>query len=747
MSAVRAVAPPGFAPWWVRALHVLALWALAVVHPFLAVLARPDHVPFFAAHQARNVDIWFLVAVVAVLLPAALLALLWLAHRASKAIGFAGFVSVLGSLAFLALVPVFDRWLHGSAATAAVPALLTATALVLLYLRASWVGTFVTIMTSAAILSPALFLAAAPIRSYMATPEARDFSIAFRSEKRPTIVMIVFDELPLISLLEGEYRIDPGRYPNFHRLAGHSTWFPNTTTTHYATTGAIAGLLVGDEFSRYFARAKQNRPLTHATLDRQNVPQNLFSLLEEHYEISAIESTTRLARPSDAALQFAPPLRLRLLRLLIDSAVLYAHIVVPERARGMLPVIGGQWSGFTDIGSSDRRQSMLGFPGSAAVVGQFIEQLQRTEKPTLFYLHVLLPHYPFQFSESGVQHANPFKFLTEKLRLATGSNNWPDEASANLAWQAHLLQVGFTDLLLGQVLDRLTGLGMYDESLVIVTADHGFTFFWDSGALEPDRLAAVQASETLLVPLFIKRPGQRQGQVSRVPAQNIDILPTLANLLQLDIPWEVGGLSLFEPVPEDRQRHAYIPNRRAFGAVIDPEQLALRRKDQLFGSGTYERLYRFGPHPELVGRPVDSLPVSGPIGRVAIDDPEQFNDLLPGGRRLPVYVAGRIRELQEDPGARDLKLAVSVNGVVQSTAATTALDINQLRPGQVTQQRDAAETAGSGPDQAGDRYFLTRLAPGSLSAGANQVAIHGIGTDASGRADRLFSLVPDHETL
>jgi hypothetical protein len=52
------------------------------------------------------------VLVVSILLPAALLALLWLAKRLSKAIGFAGFVAVLGSFAFLALVPAFDRWLR-----------------------------------------------------------------------------------------------------------------------------------------------------------------------------------------------------------------------------------------------------------------------------------------------------------------------------------------------------------------------------------------------------------------------------------------------------------------------------------------------------------------------------------------------------------------------------------------------------------------------------------------------------------
>jgi hypothetical protein len=580
----------------------------------------------------------------------------------------------------------------------------------------------------------------------MATPEARDFSMALRRENRPNIVMLVFDELPLISLLEDTDRIDSGRYPNFHRLARDSMWFLNTSTTHYATTGAIAGLLVGDEFSRYFARERQNRPLTHATLDRQNVPQNLFSLLEEHYEISAIESTTKLARPSDAAMQFAPPLRVRLFRLLVDSVVLYAHIVVPERARVVLPVIEGQWSGFTDIGSSAQRESERGLHGNAAVVQQFVEQLQKTQKPTLFYLHVLLPHYPFQYSESGIQHANHFKFLSEKLRLATGSNNWPDEASANLVWQAHLLQVGFTDLLLGRVMDRLAELDMYDESLVVVTADHGLTFFWDSGTLASDKLAEIQASETLLVPLFIKLPGQRQGQVSNLPAQNIDILPTLADVLHLEIPWPVGGLSLFAPVPEDRQRHAYVPDRRAFGAVIDPEQLALHRKNQLFGSGSYQRLYRFGPHPELVGRASDSLPISGPIGNFAIDNPEQFTRVSAGNQRAPVYVAGRIWGLQADLGTRELSLAISVNGVVQCTTVTTELEIGQLRPGQAEQRREAARAVDSGAGRSGSRFFLTRLAPGSLAERESHVSIHAIGTDANGQPDKLLSLVPGQET-
>ena len=42
--------------------------------------------------------------------------------------------------------------------------------------------------------------------------------------------------------------------------------------------------------------------------------------------------------------------------------------------------------------------------------------------------------------------------------------------------QRHLLQVGFVDRFVGGLMDRLQTQGIYDESLIIVTADHGSSF-------------------------------------------------------------------------------------------------------------------------------------------------------------------------------------------------------------------------------------------------------------------------------
>ena len=84
--------------------------------------------------------------------------------------------------------------------------------------------------------------------------------------------------------------------------------------------------------------------------------------------------------------------------------------------------------------------------------------------------------------------------------------------------------------------------GIYDRALIVITADHGVS--WKKYA--PGRvLSDANADMILPVPLFIKLPGQSDGRVSSQDAQLIDLVPTIAAVAGVTVPWQVAGHDLF----------------------------------------------------------------------------------------------------------------------------------------------------------------------------------------------------------
>ncbi len=713
------------------ALHLITVFTVAVAHPLYQVLGHADHGPFFVAHQSRGIDVLALILFVSVLLPGALCGLVWLVARASTRLArllYLLLLSVLFAGAFLPITTVLSApW---NAVLAFAGALLTTAC----YVVTDWGRTALSFMSLAVLVSPAMLLLGPTVRPLLSRPDAMEIGLGSDSGRSPDIVMVVFDELPLISLLDQDRTIDPVRYPNFHRLAETANWYRNATTSHFATSGAIASLLVGGEYAKYLRRVRQTSPARSALLDRSNAPDNLFSLLENDYQVLAIETTSKLAAETVETDALVPPMPERLRGLVVDCAILYAHIVVPQELRGSLPVIEGQWSDFLGPRSATDEGVEWRYGGAGLHVKRFLDLLRDDQRPSFFYLHVLIPHFPFMYNERGQAHSNKFRFVTEHLRKATGSNNWPNEAAADLAYQAHLLQVGYTDLLLGLILDELAELGIFDDSVVVVTADHGTSFYWDPVGLPRQELTAVQASETLYVPLIVKLPGQRSAMVSDAPVQTIDILPTIAELAGAEISWPIDGVSLLAELAEPRSRFAYFPKRETLPNEIDPQHRALARKVELFGVRSRESVYQLGPHADLVGTPVSDLPSTDSTATVELVDADQYLEVDPDGSRLPAYVEGEITGLPVELHAPGVAIAVSVNGTIRSTAATMSTSLDSLRP-----VRTDGEPSPAGAPQ--DRvFFLARIPPDSLRRGVNEIAVYLIEDDTKDRSRSLTKL-------
>ncbi len=655
-------------PW--ANLHLLSLHQVAVAQPLLDLAAR--HPELFAAHQSQPVDLWTLVLVTVLLLPMPLVLLSVLAGGTGQPWGRRAHLFGIGllSTAFLATLagklPPETGWWPAAAAGALG---LTATRL---YARRRSVRLFATAISPMLLLTPVLFLFHPKILPIW-HPEDGVEMRTIAGEEGPPVVLVVFDELPLFGLLEmGEQleqsQIDSARFPNFAALASQAHWFRNATTVASETPVAIPALLTG--------LYPEPGPLAAPSL--ADHPQNLFTWLASSHAISAMESQTFLCpkevnradrqQTTDSGDEPEGGFRRRNQILLLDLGVVYAHLITPQPLRPGLPPLDLAWKGFLRgaQGSVNEAYRVERFE-------RFVDSIEAPAKGHLYYLHSLLPHMPWEHLPSG-------KAYNDRLQvpgLAKDRKHWgSDERQIALAYQRFLLQLQAVDRLVGQLLDRLRELGIYEEAIVILTADHGASF-------TPGRARRGQPEEDLSreimpIPLMIKMPFQNNGQARDENAELVDLLPTLANLLGTELPWPVDGRNLFDPNGDPRAQklmHAGRPLQRlvypAGPKPSGPDNEALRT---YFSSGAgpmaKHDLFAFGSNAQWVGRSTAELPSPEPLSAQATEPPlvtlrgmDTWRDVDLSRPFLPAQVLGSIDGGQWGPGD---SIGVALNGVLRT---------------------------------------------------------------------------------
>ncbi|MGZ8766498.1 MAG: sulfatase-like hydrolase/transferase, partial [Acidimicrobiia bacterium] len=306
-------------------------------------------------------------------------------------------------------------------------------------------------------------------------------------------------------------------------------------------------------------------------------------------------------------------------------------------------------------------------------VRKFVESLRPASAAQLDFVHVLLPHSPWQFLGDG-QNYGPERrptvpgILTPELR-------WRDEFAATSMRQRHLLQVQVADALLGRIVDKLRRIGAYDESLLIVTADHGATF---SAGQQLRGLSQTSYPEIMWAPLFVKAPDEREGILDDTSVRSIDVLPTIADHLDITLPWQTDGRSaMSEPRSEGRLRISSTiwddeppPAGSDFhefdGAAGFARVLRARAGDG--GASDGLQLYRTGPFGRLVGTPAAPHLEAGTAAVAATfaEDPD-FDHVDPEASEIPwAELRGTVAISEERQ-----PLAVTVNGVVAAVTETS----------------------------------------------------------------------------
>ncbi|HEX6584211.1 MAG TPA: sulfatase-like hydrolase/transferase [Thermoleophilaceae bacterium] len=444
-----------------------------------------------------------------------------------------------------------------------------------------------------------------------------DEESAKSAERHPPVVVVVFDEFPTDDLLGPNGRIDAERYPNFAELASMSTWFPNGYTAYDSTFKAVPSILDGRLPKRGTAPdVRSHKPSVFHLMDRLG------------YGVFKVESASAVCPPD-----ICPDAR--------------------TRRPGVLARLAGG--------------------GRPARFHQWIGAIRRRPEPTFYFHHALMPHEPWIYLPSGRQSRPAGNDPVEGINKLPGFDD-PDLSVHNHL--RHLLQVGYTDHQIGELLARLRRTGLLERALIVVTADHGYSF--QVGVRSRRLLSERNVEEIAPVPFFVKAPGQTEGRLDEGLVRNVDIVATIADLLDTSVFWKQNGHSAFSAAT--RARREFAVNTRDFAQVVRiglPEMERRRatwrrRWARLFGTGIESQVlygdpwamaYRIGPRPELLGRRVSALRVQTSSIRAAVANAALFRDVSHSAKFFPTRVTGPLTGV---PFGEHRDVAVAVNGRIRA---------------------------------------------------------------------------------
>ena len=261
-----------------------------------------------------------------------------------------------------------------------------------------------------ALLSVALAIAVAGVL-------AHDGGARQRAERRPPVVVVVFDEFPSDTLIDPGGHIDAARYPNFAALARTSTWFRNGHAVYDSTFKAVPAIL------------DARLPRSGTAPDVRSHQPSIFHLMDRlGYDVIKVESGTALCPP-----RICPGAR--------------------TRRPGVLKRLAGG--------------------GRPTRLHRWIGAIRRRPHPTFYFNHALLPHEPWIYLPSGHQSRPSGNDPIEGINRVEGFH---DPLLTDHNHLRHLLQVGYTDRQLGLIMRRMRRTGLFDRSVLIVVADHGIAF-------------------------------------------------------------------------------------------------------------------------------------------------------------------------------------------------------------------------------------------------------------------------------
>jgi sulfatase-like protein len=689
-------------------LHLAVLWALAFQRPLFDLLG--DNPEFFVARGNTRGDILAYALAFTLLPPLAMLAIEALALRLRRDFYEGLHLILVGTLgAAFALQLLKDDVATGPAGALIVAALVLGGVLAFAYRRTAFAPQALSVLAPAPLLFLAILLLFSPVHK-LVLPQKQAVAAASIDARAPVVVLL-YDEFPLSTLLDENGEVDARRFPNFAQLAARSTWYRNATTVADKTPRAVPAILTG------------HNPGYRLLPVASDQSRNLFTLFGGTYRVQATETATRMC-PQEVCHESGAPsggFGTRFRDLVSDLRVVSEHLLAPRSIERRLPPVGQTFGGFgatagepqetrrpkvtaryqQDYDAKLRRERRLATPGGKAeMFANFVRPIGGADR-VLNFLDIQLPHYPWEYAHTGQGYGQHFpdmnNFIVEDPPGRFIDNQW----LADQSYARHMLQAGASDHLLGTLIARLKREGIWDRAAIVVSADHGVSFH--AGGLRRD-VDADNLADIAFVPLFVKTPGQTRGRVIDAHTCLTETPHLLMAALGTRWPW---GTDRCDP-----QRVAVLGSfgstqRGSLATYEARREATVERKLALFGR-SWDSVYGFGPNPELIGRELSSLSVRREArgrNRVVFDPESDTSDVDPRGAQVPALLQATVAALDAPPDGAPL--AIAVNGRI--AAVTRAYEL------------------------AGKTRFIATVQPRSYRRGRNSVEVFTI----AGASSRL----------
>lgn len=204
---------------------------------------------------------------------------------------------------------------------------------------------------------------------------------------------------------------------------------------------------------------------------------------------------------------------------------------------------------------------------------KYLEKASKEKNPFLLFLSLETPH--FSKHQAPEEYQEMYKPSELQLRKNVIEDKLPDIREELHYYYAHCTA---TDKAIGDLINKIKALGLFDNSVIIFTTDHG-EMMGSHGVRPRDK--QIFWDEAVKVPFLIRYPGigMNAGKETFTPLTTPDILPTILALAHINIPHTIEGKDISSVVKnpgKEKDRAVIFMNVYPTALTSFPEYRAIK---------------------------------------------------------------------------------------------------------------------------------------------------------------------------